>query len=137
MPGLWAGLTARPAVIGIAVCAVAVPCAAAFAVRAYLKRRPTPEELERRRRAKLHREGKMGDGEIIDVETGSASIFYSYSVAGVAYAASQDVSALRPLLPPDPMTMVGPVSIKFDPRNPADSMVLCEEWSGLRKRGIL
>jgi hypothetical protein len=103
-------------------------------VRNYLRGRPTPDEVERRRRGIIHKEGKMGDGEIVDVETASASIAYSYSVAGVTYTASQDLSALQPLLPPDVMTMVGPVSVKFDPRNPANSIVLCEEWSGLRHR---
>jgi len=76
----------------------------------------------------------MGDGEIIDVETASALIVYSYSVAGVIYTASQDMVALQSFLPQDVMTMVGPVSVKFDPRNPANSMVLCEDWSGLRNR---
>ena len=37
----------------------------------------------------------MGDGEIVDVETASAVIVYSYSVAGVTYTASQDIRALR------------------------------------------
>jgi hypothetical protein len=103
-------------------------------VRNYLRGRPTPDEIERRRRGTLHREGKMGDGEIVDVETASALIAYSYSVAGVTYTASQDLTALQQLLPPDVMTIVGPVSVKFDPRNPANSIVLCEEWSGLRNR---
>ena len=103
-------------------------------VRNYLRGRPTPDEIERRRRGTINRDGKMGDGEIVDVETASALIAYSYSVAGVTYTASQDLSALQQLLPPDVMTMVGPVSVKFDPRNPANSIVLCEEWSGLRNR---
>ena len=103
-------------------------------VRNYLRGRPTPDEIERRRRGTINRDGKMGDGEIVDVETASALIAYSYSVAGVTYTASQDLSALQQLLPPDVMTMVGPVSVKFDPRKPANSIVLCEEWSGLRNR---
>ncbi len=97
-----------------------------------LKPRPTPAELERRRRMTIHRNGKMGDGAIIDVE--GASIVYSYSVAGVVYQASQDVTDLEDKLPADRMSMVGAVSIKFDPRNPANSIVLCEEWTGLRNR---
>jgi len=36
------------------------------------------------------------------------------------------------LLPADRMSMVGPASVKYDPRNPANSIVLCEQWSGLR-----
>ena len=131
----WARLTSNPEMVWAAICALVILSAAlAFAVRNYLRRRPTPDEIERRRRTVLHRAGKMGDGEIVDVETASASIVYSYSVAGVTYEASQDVRALQALLPPDVMTMVGPVSVKFDPRNPANSIVLCEEWSGLRSR---
>jgi len=133
MPDSWAGLTSKPEYLWGAICAFAALAGViAFVIRNYLRRRPTPEELERRRRATLHRMGKMGDGEIIDVET--ASIVYSYSVAGVVYTASQDLVALQSLLPRDPMTMVGSVSVKFDPRNPANSIVLCEDWTGLRNR---
>jgi hypothetical protein len=131
----WAGLTSKPELIWVAVGALVILGAAVWwLVRNYLRGRPTPDEVERRRRETLHREGKMGDGEIVDVETASASIAYSYSVAGVTYTASQDLAALQALLPPDVMTIVGPVSVKFDPRNPANSIVLCEEWSGLRNR---
>ena len=98
----------------------------------FLRRRPTPEEIERLRRLTVHREGKLGDGEILDVE--GSSIVYSYSVAGVVYTASQDATTLEEKLPADRMSMVGPVSVKFNPRNPANSIVLCEEWSGLRNR---
>lgn len=128
------GLTATPQTIGIAV-AVCVSAAVLFYVLQKRRRRPSPQELERRRRAQIHQTGKMGDGEIVDVAKESASIIYSYSVAGVEYTASQDITALESSLPADVMTMVGPVSVKFDPRNPANSIVICEEWSGLRNRG--
>lgn len=134
MPGLWANLTARPSVLWLAVCGVLLPGAVVVAVRKHLRSRPAPEEVERLRRVKIHSDGKMGDGEIVDIETASGSILYSYTVSGVVYAATQDVSALRHMLPADPMTMIGPISIKFDPRNPANSIVMCEEWSGWRKR---
>ncbi len=74
----------------------------------------------------------MGDGEIIDIN--GNSLIYSYSVAGVNYTAAQDATELRAMLPPDPMSLLGPISLKFDPRNPANSIVLCEQWSGLRTR---
>lgn len=118
---------------GIAVGAVALLVAAGVTLRHYLKQRPSPEELERLRRATIYRNGKMGDGQILDMEPDSALIVYSYSVAGVIYTASQDVASLQAMLPADLMTMIGPVSIRFDPRNPANSIVLCEDWSGLRK----
>jgi hypothetical protein len=129
MPGSWADLVSNPAGIGLAVVVVLV--AAAFLFRLSLRKTPTPEELERCRRLKIHHEGKMGDGEIIDVDP--ALITYSYSVAGMEYTASQDIVELQAALPPGAMSLVGPVRIKFDPRNPANSIVLCEQWSGLRQ----
>lgn len=129
------GLTATPETIGIAVGAVCILAAVLIYVLQKRRRRPAPEELERRRRVQIHQTGKMGDGEIVDVAKESSSIIYSYSVAGVVYTASQDLTALGSSLPPDVMTMVGPVSVKFDPRNPANSIVICEEWSGLRHKG--
>ena len=101
-----------------------------------LRKRPTPQEIERQRRLAIHQEGKIGNGQIIDVvsETETASIVYSYSVAGVIYTASQDVTDLQDKLPADRMSMVGAISVKFVPRNPANSIVLCEEWTGLRNR---
>lgn len=98
----------------------------------FLRRRPTAEEIERLRRLGIHRTGKMGDGEVVDVD--GVSIVYSYTVAGVLYTTSQDASSLQANLPVDRMSVVGPVLVKFDPRNPANSIVLCEEWSGLRSR---
>lgn len=116
----------------LALIAFAVVLAAGAIAWRYLRRRPTPEEIERLRRLGIHRTGKVGDGEIEDVE--GAVIAYSYSVSGVLYTTSQDASSLQEKLPADRMSMIGPVSVKFDPRNPANSIVLCEEWSGLRKR---
>jgi hypothetical protein len=101
-----------------------------------LRKRPTPQEIERQRRLAIHQEGKIANGQIIDVvtELEAASIVYSYSIAGVLYTASQDVTDLQDKLPADRMSMIGAVSIKFVPRNPANSIVLCEEWTGLRNR---
>jgi hypothetical protein len=105
---------------------------AGLLARRLLKRRPTPEEIERRRRLDIYQQGKLGDGEIVDVDPERPLITYSYSVAGVGYTVAQEVAALREMLPDDLMSMLGPVSIKFKPHNPANSIVLCEEWSGLR-----
>jgi hypothetical protein len=96
------------------------------------QRRISPEEIEKRRRTELNTTGKLGDGEVIDVE--GVAIVYSYAVRGVGYTASQDVSALETLLPENTMESIGPALVKFDPRNPANSIVLCEEWSGLGGR---
>jgi hypothetical protein len=60
-------------------------------------------------------------------------VFYSYAVRGMEYQASQDISALESFLPTDRWVILGPVSVKYDPRNPANSMILSEQWNGLRR----
>ena len=74
---------------------------------------------------------KIGDGEVLDLD--GAMISFSYSVAGVGYTVSQDLGALIDRMPPDRMAVLGPVSVKFLRRNPANSIVICEEWTGLRR----
>ena len=101
-----------------------------IAIRAWKRSRVSPEEMERRRRATLHAQGKMGDATLLEVR--GDLLFYSYDVRGVEYTASQDVTALRSLLPTDPDAVNGVVYVKYDPKNPANSIILAEEWSGLR-----
>ena len=108
----------------------AVVLVVAIGFRAWLLRRPTAEELERRRRLGLNRSGKMADAMILDVS--ETTIEYSYDVRGVEYTATQDVSGLQDRLPGHLLSVAGPASVKYDPRNPANSIVLCEDWSGLR-----
>ncbi|MGQ9918858.1 MAG: hypothetical protein ACUVS7_15725 [Bryobacteraceae bacterium] len=93
------------------------------------RRRLTPAEKERRRRLALNRWQRTVEGLVLDA--GPDLIHYQYELSGVAYFTSQDVSALRGLLPEDPARLAGPVNVKYDPRNPANSIILCEEWSGL------
>jgi hypothetical protein len=91
-----------------------------------------PTERERRRRLSIHRRGRMGDAIITDVADGV--LYYSYTIRGVEYTASQDVSALKQMLPPDPAKLIGPATLKFLSRNPFNSIVVCEEWAGFRKQ---
>ncbi len=96
-----------------------------------LKRaRKSPHERERKRRWVVNGKGRMGDAIITDVRDNL--VIYEYSVRGVTYNASQDVSALSDLLPEDRLSLVGPASLKYHPQNPANSIVICERWSGLR-----
>lgn len=97
-----------------------------------LRRRPTPEERERVRRLTVNRNGRMGDGNVTDI-TGD-TVYFSYKVRGVEYMASQDITALHDRLPSDPSVLVGPVTLKYLPANPVESIVLCEEWSGFRTK---
>ncbi len=92
--------------------------------------RGTPEKRERKRRLLVHRQGRLGDAVI--TESSEDALYYSYSVRGVQYAASQDISTLRDHLPAEPERLIGPASLKYATNNPANSILLCEEWSGLR-----
>lgn len=93
-------------------------------------RRATPGERERRRRRLVNRAGRMTDGTLTDI--GEDTLYYSYSVMGVNYDASQDVSALEAQIPENHDPLIGPVALKYVPGNPANSILLCEKWSGLR-----
>jgi hypothetical protein len=135
MPDVWSSLTRQSEAIrwiGLGVGALAAASAAGLFAWRMFRRRPSADELERLRRQMIHSKGKIGDGEIVDVD--GTVILYSYSVGGVEYTVGQDTSAIETLLPEDRMRMVGPVSVRFDPKNPPNSIVLCEEWSGLRLR---
>ena len=60
------------------------------------------------------------------------TVYYSYSVRGVGYTAAQDVGPVRDLVPCALDRLIGPVSVKYLPANPANSIIICEDWSGLR-----
>jgi len=111
--------------------AVAAIGAGAWIIWNY-SRRVSPTEKERRRRLKVNRNLRTCEGLIM--EAADSMLHYSYELRGVQYFASQDVSALRAFLPEDPNRWIGPANIKYEPRNPANSIALCEEWSGLKRR---
>jgi hypothetical protein len=99
-----------------------------------LKRRIPPAERERRRRLAVMKTGRMGDAMITDVQ--EEALYYTYLVRGVEYIASQDISTLRNLLPENLGLLVGPATLRYTPRNPANSILLCEEWSGVRTHSV-
>jgi hypothetical protein len=108
---------------------------------ALLRRKPkTPDELERKRRVWLSQVGRITDGTVIDVqELGSETqrpatmLIYQYDVAGVSYEASQDVTYLRQWINLHSCRLGVPTSVKYDPHNPGNSMVVSEGWIGLRQ----
>jgi hypothetical protein len=114
--------------VTMALAVVLVILLAIFGYRVYLRSRVTPEERERRRRAWLVATGKMGDAMLVEVR--DTLVFYCYDVGGVEYTASQDVAPLAGKVPGG--LGVGAVCVKYDPRNPANSIVVAEEWTGLR-----
>jgi hypothetical protein len=128
---MWHSLASNPAAPAAATILLAFMLAvtAVYAYRAWRRWRTTPEERERNRRKFLVSRGKMGDAQLVEIRENL--LFYSYLVRGVVYTASQDVSPLQDRVPQD-LSGMGSLSVKYDPRNPANSIVLAEEWSGLR-----
>ena len=130
MPGSLAKDFSPTELAVIGLLALLLVLAAILGVRAWRRSRPGPAERERRRRARLVSIGKMGDANLVDLR--DDHLFYSYDVRGVEYTASQDVSALKQYLPSDLSVALGTIYVKYDASNPANSIVMSEDWSGFR-----
>jgi hypothetical protein len=116
--------------IGYTILALAAAGLIAAGILIAPRRRTTPEKREQRRRLQIHATGRLGDALVIETEQNL--LYYSYSIRGVQYTASQDVGTLRDRLPEDLSRLIGPCGMKYVSNNPANSILLCEEWSGLR-----
>jgi hypothetical protein len=122
---------------------LALGATAAIVGYALLSRKPKPsgDLMEYERRTELTRGGRIIDGTVIDVqeleETDTQPqmilLIYTYDVAGVTYEASQDVTHLRQFIDLYSCRLGLPASVKYDPHNPGDSIVISEKWSGLRQ----
>jgi hypothetical protein len=125
---------------------LAFGAAAAIVGYALLSRSPkrSGDLLELERRTQLTQGGRIIDGTVIDVQEIDESptqrqmilLIYTYDVAGVTYEASQDVTHLRQFIDLYSCRLGLPASVKYDPHNPGDSIVISETWSGLRMSPI-
>jgi len=105
-----------------------------------LRRKPKKaDDIERERRTWLNTVGRITDGTVIDVQEiamdtpqPATMLIYQYDVAGVSYEASQDVTYLRQWINLHSCRLGLPTSVKYDARNPGNSMVIAEGWMGLR-----
>lgn len=131
---------------------------AAIAMVAYAFFRPTeaPENLERKRRLQLNQIGRIAEGQVVDVVEhppeeppkskglfGSRApvvvdnrprhlVSYSYAISGVTYHTAQDITGLESQIKFERLVTGQPASIKYDPANPTDSIIVADDWSGLR-----
>jgi len=120
-------------VFGVAPVPLAIGVAAGLAIVAaamVLGRRPSPAARERKRRLTVNAKGRMAGATVVDFR--GDELFYSYTVRGAQYTAAQDVSDVRDRLPSDAAGILGAATVKYDPANPANSILVSEEWSGLR-----
>jgi hypothetical protein len=58
-------------------------------------------------------------------------LFYSYSISGVTYETAQDITGLEEQLHLDRVAAGQTASVKYDPSNPSNSILLADDWSGL------
>jgi hypothetical protein len=114
---------------------------AGLAAYVLMRRKPKSlDEVERARREWLGRVGRITDGTVIDVQEMQAEgrkpatfLIFQYDVAGVSYEASQDVTYLRQLINLHSCRLGLPTSVRYDPQNPGNSLVVSERWMGLRQ----
>jgi hypothetical protein len=111
----------------------------AGAIWLVLRGRPTAEALERARRQFLEQSGRLVDGmllDICDMEAGDGRtltmLLFNYSIAGVNYECSQDITGMRDIVDAAQVRAGFPCSVRYQPGNPQNSIVVAEGWTGLR-----
>ena len=121
---------------------VSAACVTLLGAYLLLRRKPKkPAELERERRTWLDGIGRITDGTVIDVQEmaqnddhhAAVLLIYKYDVAGVSYECSQDVTYLRQWINLHSCRLGLHTSVKYDPQNPGNSLVVSENWMGLRQ----
>ena len=129
---IWSPLT-----IGLAAGVVGILAAAGIAVYFRLRRKKDPTELERLRRLSLGRSGRITSGEVTGLvepegENTALLLVYRYDISGVSYEVMQDISTM-PMVAAVAHRLIGKgISVKYEMKHPSNSIVVCEQWSGLR-----
>jgi hypothetical protein len=106
-----------------------------------LTHRISAEERERERRQHLVLHGRIIDGSVLDWSEQPDSselgtLHYRYLIAGVSYESAQDVTFLKDSVPVSASCLGTLASVRYDPKNPANSIIVAESWSGLRSPNI-
>lgn len=103
------------------------------------RKRPTEAEIERGRRLFLVQSGRLVDGMLLDVFETEATdgrtltmLLYSYRIGGVDYECAQNITEMSDVVDPAQVRAGFPCSVRYQPGNAQNSIVVAEEWSGLR-----
>lgn len=131
---------------------------AAISLIAYAFIRPDVdlELAERKRRLHLNQIGRIAEGQIVELVEHAAEplpekkglfgtrarpltqrkprhlVSYSYAISGVTYHTAQDITGLDSQIRFDRLVAGQPASVKYDASNPSDSILVADDWSGLR-----
>jgi hypothetical protein len=123
----------------IATGAAFVAGVAAFGAWLFFRRQPTADEIEHDRRTFLTQSGRIVDGTLLDVNQVEGKdgrtitlLIYDYRIGGVDYECSQDISQMQGTVNADLVRAGFPCSVRYQPGNPQNSIVVAENWSGLR-----
>jgi hypothetical protein len=125
-------------------------------VYAFVHPKVNPEEAERKRRLHLNHIGRIAEGQVVELSEqppfpaeerrgllGSRAkpladqrprfmVSYSYSISGVTYHTAQDITGLESQVQFNRLMAGQQASVKYDPSNPSDSILVADDWSGLR-----
>jgi hypothetical protein len=122
--------------------------------------RRTPEDasdIERQRRAYLNKVGRIVEGQVLEVvdhqvvegrDAGAKKpglfqkrsvssnglqklLYYTYSISGVTYETAQDITGMEEASHLSRIAAGQVASVKYDPANPSNSILLADDWSGL------
>ena len=111
-------------------------------------------EVERQRRAYLNRVGRIVEGQVLEVVNHPSAapyakrpgvfakrravpndaqklLYYTYSIYGVTYETAQDITGLEEQAHLSTVIAGQHASVKYDPSNPSNSILLADDWSGL------
>jgi len=58
-------------------------------------------------------------------------LYYTYAISGVTYETAQDITGLEERLHLTRIAAGQIASVKYDPSNPSNSILLADDWSGL------
>lgn len=131
---------------------------AAISLIAYAFVRPDvdSEQAERKRRLHLNQIGRIAEGQIVELMENAAEspvekkrlfgaqarpladkkirhlVSYSYAISGVTYHTAQDITGLESQVRFDRLAAGQPASVKYDAANPSDSILVADDWSGVR-----
>jgi hypothetical protein len=122
---------------------------------------PDAGQVERERRAYLNRVGRIVEGQVLEVvehgrpappsdtepskrprmfaksepgadtHTPQRLLYYTYAISGVTYETAQDITGLEERLHLTRVAAGQTASVKYDPSNPSNSILLADDWSGL------
>jgi hypothetical protein len=123
---------------------------------AFMRPAETAEAVERKRRLHLNQIGRITEGQVVELAEHPPTplvekkklfgsnpppvpdmrqrhlVSYSYAISGVTYHTAQDITGLEGQIRFDSLVAGQPASVKYDPANPSDSILVADDWSGLR-----